>query len=492
MSEGGSSVVDMNDPLVTLLDAIAGVGDAWPVSASGQRLAVESLDQAQLVAANESLGRLRRHLDAVHSRVASEIARQSRPELGPDGLAKKHGYRNPIALVAATTGTTNGDAARLVAVGEATTPRRTFSGEDAPARHPHVAAGLASGSIGMPAASAIIAMLDRVAFRCDRETLDAAEQTLVQQAAGLTLDQLAKVIARAEAHLDPDGLEPKESELRADRSVHMFERAGMLHLRATLDPETAAPVKTAIEALVSAEFRAQADAQRGSGAGAGAAGAGVGTAGEGAGPGGQSALAPTDPDAPRRTVPQMQADALALIASHFLGCDTNDAPVHGATVIVRMTLDQLTTGAGAALIDGIDQPVTVATARRMAAGGGIIPCVLGSHGEILDWGREKRLFTRAQKLALAERDGGCAGCGLPPGMTKVHHIRWWARDAGPTDLDNGILLCDSCHHRVHDNGWDIRIDGTGITARVWFIPPAHVDPCRAPRLGGRARYDYAA
>lgn len=331
----------------------------------------------------------------------------------------------------------------------------------------------------MPAAAAIIAMLDRVAMRCDREILDAAEQTLVQQAAGLTLDQLAKVIARAEAHLDPDGLEPKESELRADRALHMFERAGMLHLRATLDPETAAPIKTAIEALVSAEFRAQADAL-----GGGAAN----------GPGSEHlrALSPADADAPRRTVPQMQADALALLASHLLGCDHKDVPIEGATVVVRMTLEQLTEGTGAALIDGIDQPVSVATARRMAAGGGVIPCVLGSHGEILDWGREKRLFTRAQKLALAERDGGCAGCGLPPGMTKAHHIRWWARDAGPTDLDNGVLLCDSCHHRVHDNGWEIRIDGTGVTARVWLIPPRHVDPAGTPRLGGRARFDYAA
>lgn len=478
MSVGGSSVVCMNDPLVALLDALTGVGAAWPVTVAGERVGVDGLSEPQLVAANEQLGRVRRHLDAVHARVASEIARHSRPELGPDGLAKKHGYRNPVALVAATTGTTTGDAARLVAVGEATAPRRTFSGEDAPARHPHVAAGLASGSIGMPASAAIIAMLDRVALRCDHETLDAAEQTLVQQAAGLTLDQLAKILARAEAHLDPDGLEPKESELRASRALHMFERAGMLHLRATLDPETAAPVKTVIEAFVTAELRTQADARR--------AGSEHGMHDDG------PAISPVDPDAPRRTVPQMQADALALLATHLLGCESKDTPVHGATVIVRMTLDQLTTGTGAALIDGIDQPITVATARRMAAGGGIIPCVLGSRGEILDWGREKRLFTRAQKLALAERDGGCAGCGLPPGLTKVHHIRWWARDTGPTNLNNGILLCDSCHHRIHDNGWDIRIDGTGITARVWFIPPAHVDPTRTPRLGGRTRYDHAA
>ena len=93
---------------------------------------------------------------------------------------------------------------------------------------------------------------------------------------------------------------------------------------------------------------------------------------------------------------------------------------------------------------------------------------------------------------LAGHLAGAAMCGAPPGHTKVHHIRWWARDAGPTDLANGCLLCESCHHRIHDNGWEIRIEGLGIRAKVWFIPPPHVDPDRTPRLGGRARYDFAA
>lgn len=140
-------------------------------------------------------------------------------------------------------------------------------------------------------------------------------------------------------------------------------------------------------------------------------------------------------------------------------------------MVVRVHLDDLTAGTGFGTVDGVDTPVSIATVRRMAASGGVIPCVLGSAGELLDWGRERRLFTKAQRLALAERDGGCAMCGLPPDMTKAHHIAWWQRDAGPTDLSNGVLLCESCHHRIHDNGWEIRIDGAGAASRVWFIPP---------------------
>ena len=151
------------------------------------------------------------------------------------------------------------------------------------------------------------------------------------------------------------------------------------------------------------------------------------------------------------------------MARHILGCEHDHLPLAGATVVVRMSLEDLNSGTGHATIDGINQPVSIATARRMAAGGGVIPCVLGDAGEILDWGRERRLFTRSQRLALVERDGGCAMCGLPPGMTRAHHIRWWTRDRGPTDLSNGVLLCESCHHRIHDNGWEIHIDGVATS-----------------------------
>lgn len=445
----------MSNPLDGLVAATEAARALWPVGGPPEG--------ADLAAVNEALGQARRMLDSVQARIAAEIARESRPELGPEGLAKTMGFRNPTALLAATLGTTNGEAAKLVQVGEATAPRRLFSGETAPARHPHVADGLARGLIGTTASSAIITMLDRVAIRAGHEAIDQAEKTLVEQAPGLSIDQLARIIARAEAWLDPDGVAPREDELRADRALHIREdRNGAIVFSGRFDPEGGAPIKTVIEALVTAELRAAHD----------------------------------DPapgtDAPRRTIPQMQADALTRLAEHLLGCAQRDLPLQGATVVVRIALDDLMDETGHATIDGIAAPISVATARRMAAGGGVIPCVLGGDSQILDFGRTRRLFTAGQRLALVERDGGCAMCGAPPGHTKAHHIRWWARDAGPTDLANGVLLCESCHHRIHDNGWEIRIDGGGVTAHVWFIPPPHVDPDRTPRLGGRARYDYAA
>ena len=186
-----------------------------------------------------------------------------------------------------------------------------------------------------------------------------------------------------------------------------------------------------------------------------------------------------------RTIPQLQADALAALARHTLGCAQTLTPLAKTTVIVRMNLETLVEGVGHAAIDGLDQPISAATARRLAADAEVIPAVLGGERVPLDLGRATRLFTKAQRLALGERDGGCASCGQNIGYVEAHHIRWWQRDAGPTDLANGVLLCSFCHHRMHRENWGIR----ATRDSVWFIPPPHIDPARTPRLGGRARFD---
>jgi len=444
----------MSSSIDALAEAVQTARALWP----GELL--DGAAPGVLAGLNEKLGEARRLLDAAAAAVAAEIARQSRPELGRDGFAKKQGYRTPATLIAATMGTTTGEAVRLLQVGEATAPRVTMTGEPAPARHPHVGEALRAGRVSACAAQAIVGMLDRVALRAGHDSVTEAEQVLVGQAPGLTMDQLAKILARAEAYLDPDGVQPREEELRSGRSLHIREdRSGMVILTAKLDPEHAAPVKVAIEAIVAAEYAAARDAG--------------------------------DAAPPSRSFAMMQADALTLLCAHALECGHRDVPLRGATVVVRVGLEDLTTGRGHGTIDGITAPVSIGTVRRIAAADGILPLVLGGDSEILDLGRARRLFTQKQKLVLIERDGGCAKCGAPPGMTKVHHIRWWSRDTGPTDLANGILLCEGCHHDIHDDGWDISIDGTGTTAHVWFTPPAWLDPTRTPRPGARHRYDYA-
>ncbi|MFT4052353.1 MAG: DUF222 domain-containing protein [Microbacterium sp.] len=444
----------MTSPLGTLTDAVAALGELWPEER------VEGCEPGRLAELTRLLGQARRLLDAAAVQVAAEVSRQSRPELGADSLAKKQGHRNATSMIAATLGTSNGEAAKLVEVGDAVAPRLLLSGEAAPARHPHVGAAVTSGRLGRDAAAAIIRLLDGMSDRVRYEDLDAAEQILVGQAVGLDLAALQKILLRAEAHLDPDGVEPKEEELRERTFLNVRQdKTGMILLDGAFDPARGAPILCLIEAMVTAELNRQRDEN---------------TRGNGL---------------PPRPIPVMQAEALLAICEHYTGCDRTGQSLPGATVIVRLTLDDLQNQTGIATIDGIHQPISIGTARRLAAGGGIIPWVMGSDSTILDWGKRRRLFSPDQKLAIATRDGGCVGCGAPPGRSKVHHIRWWSHD-GPTDLDNGCLVCDSCHHLIHDQGWDIRIDGSGTDAAVWLLPPASVDPARTPRPAARRRFDY--
>jgi Domain of unknown function DUF222./HNH endonuclease. len=442
----------MNGPLESLKADIEMVSAAWAEAqpafdeqSAGRRLLgtqaeVERMSDAGLLRATDATARLLRDGEALLALLAGEVARRSPRAAGKDGLAKKQGFLNPVRLVAASTGGALAGAARLISVGAATAERQSLSGDRLPPRHPHLAAASRTGAVSVEAAAAITGMLDRVVSRADAQHADRVEKLLARQAADLPLELLMRVIRGAEARLDPDGVRPREDELRADRALSFREDArSMLHVTAVLDPETGAPVKAAIEATVTHSIRAR----RGSVGGTGRDGP-------------DAAPAVIDDD---RTIPQMQADAMAMIARHAIGCARMpDAPA--MAVVVRTELETLVAGVGHGQLDGLDQPVSAGMMRKLAASAGIIPAVLG------------------------ERDGGCACCGMQLSYAEAHHIRWWERDTGPTDLNNGVLLCPPCHTRVHDDGWGIRVrDG-----QVWFIPPPYVDPHQEPRVGGNARF----
>jgi hypothetical protein len=128
-------------------------------------------------------------------------------------------------------------------------------------------------------------------------------------------------------------------------------------------------------------------------------------------------------------------------------------PQHGGTTTaVVVTIDEaklhqdlavarLTTGAA----------ITASEARRLACGARILPAVLDGRSHPLDLGRAKRLFTPAQRKALAIRDRECRaeGCDTPAAWCEAHHLDPWSNH-GRTDLHRGVLLCSFHHHRAHD------------------------------------------
>ena len=71
-------------------------------------------------------------------------------------------------------------------------------------------------------------------------------------------------------------------------------------------------------------------------------------------------------------------------------------------------------------------------------------------------GREQRLFTRHQAIALSASHQHCAaeGCERSFAWSELHHLKPWSH-GGPTDLDNAIPLCAFHHRRVHDDHYTV-------------------------------------
>ncbi len=106
-------------------------------------------------------------------------------------------------------------------------------------------------------------------------------------------------------------------------------------------------------------------------------------------------------------------------------------PQHGGTTTtVVVTIDQETLTeelATAGLMTGT--PITAGEARRLACGAGILPAVLGGESQPLDLGRARRLFSPAQRKALAIRDRECraVGCDIPAAWCEAHHLTPWVQ-----------------------------------------------------------------
>lgn len=81
-----------------------------------------------------------------------------------------------------------------------------------------------------------------------------------------------------------------------------------------------------------------------------------------------------------------------------------------------------------------------------------------SSSQRLDWGRERRHATAAQRRALRALYPGCAvpGCSVPFHRCDVHHVIEWL-SGGRTDLDNLLPLCAHHHTLAHAEGWQLTL-----------------------------------
>jgi hypothetical protein len=178
-----------------------------------------------------------------------------------------------------------------------------------------------------------------------------------------------------------------------------------------------------------------------------------------------------------------RAEALVRIAkmatAHAESCNGEASGRH--TVVTTLSLENLTSGLGTATVQG-GGTITAAAARRMACDANIIPAVLNSASEIVDFGRTRRLISPGLRKVLNLRDGGCLapGCDRPPADCDAHHRKHWTKKGGETVDTNLELFCTFHHHLVHEGGWTYKI----IDAQTLHFYPPDGGPARISKRRG--------
>ncbi len=182
--------------------------------------------------------------------------------------------------------------------------------------------------------------------------------------------------------------------------------------------------------------------------------------------------APTGPD-DTRTPGQRRADALAEIATR--STDDTDRPTGLGHVTITVTPDQLSSRLGVRWPSGLLMSRAEVAEHTCTAN---LTLVVGLTADQVHWqplavGFAERYATKAQRAALAVRDGnGCIhpGCTVPAHRCIAHHIRPW-NQGGPTDLPNLVLVCRYHHRRVHHGRLHIIQTPTGAYTTTDRPPP---------------------
>ncbi|WP_353988186.1 HNH endonuclease signature motif containing protein [Ruicaihuangia caeni] len=496
-----------------------------------QHARIESADDAGLIELLEVAERAGRLLDSLRVSVAGEIGRRSRTSLGEESMARRHGCRTAVELVQRVTGVSAVTAQRRLRLGERLTPETTLTGETVPPAFPTVAAALREGRIGVDTATAIVTtfgpLLDRVTPVEDRDLVPAggvlevdfvaAEAAVTGSAGEFHADEVRVQAQVWRAAIDPDGAVLSDEQAMARRFLRLGRaRDGLIPITGMLMPEVAASLQRQLDAHLSprrqvafedSDSVSGADADSASSpsgqreawaasdpaAASGANRAGAAAAGLGAGVtvasdlggtpvyGGSNDLVKPDP----RSFDQRRHDVLASILD--TAARAADAPTIGGappTVIVAVQQRDLDRGSGAAMVDGVSEPVSMVKARAYACNGGIQQAIMNAHGGIISLSSPQRVFTPQQRRAITLRDSGCVipGCSITAAWCELHHATP-ASHGGPTSVENGVSLCYFHHRTIDTSGWRISMrHGT-----PWVKPPPWLDPTGTWRPSTKSR-----
>jgi hypothetical protein len=439
------------------------------------------LSDATIAAATLKHAELR---DAVGARgivLSGQVANRSRPELGLQGMAQRAGFRSPEKMIQTVGRVTPREATTAVKLGT-----MVVEAADAGTVDPQ------TGEVSTPAEPWLRPVVDALrAGDLSPEGADAIRRGLGLPNSAVSIEQLlelARELCDAGIVLDPDTLFKRARSRRdeldaagvAVREEELFQQRSLVHFPLpggggkavwTMDTETYARFLLAYDRMTSPK--------RG----------GVSFVDEGRRE--RSDVILKDPRSPK----QYASDGLIELIRLGEATDPDFMLGHGSSKLritaTKWDLDHADRGepaTGIARIEGVEEPVSIQTAERHECGDDVDEIIFDENLNPLDLQHRARFYSKKQNEVLATMFGGCAWgdggggqCDRPPSWTESHHVNFWKRDHGETNIKLGIPFC-TFHHRVlHNNGWEIWIDEHADgDLRFWLIPPKKEDPEQTP------------
>lgn len=480
--------------LITRLAALCDLAEEITGSES-LPAAVAQVTDAEVVQLAQLATALGQSAERVRVAAAGVIGARSSRTAGHAGLAQSLGHRSAAALLQHVTGGTRGEAARQLRVGESlfdsgSGPAAGVASLEAPgaspssgpwhaplrsalmggrlstAQHDAIRRGLGEPPVsqfddgsgpatddGLPP---VAAAQQTAANAAAIEAWSLAAERLVAEAAELPVEELAKQARAIRDLLDPEGAEARYLARYEARSFRLWTDAdGQTRGSFVFDDESAAWLRSIIDTalrprrggprFVNPAERAAADALV------------------------------NDPRSNEQLAHDLLvdvwragtlADAATVLGARQAGVrmvhTVNREDARGRQQVITRLED-----------DGVVLPAAAAAQQRCNSG--VVPVLADTAGNPLDVGREQRLYTPKQRIALAVRDGGCrwTGCDRPASYCEAHHIDEWSAQSGRTDIDRGILLCRFHHMQLHHGRW--RITRVGLGPFMLHPPPGAGD-----------------
>jgi hypothetical protein len=422
-------VVDRQDHAAVLAELAACVDRllSLDVAAQDSRELCSSLSEI-----SAQIGRLQHHLGA---RAAELNTRKVPAELG---------FRGTSQFLQATLRCTSRAARDLAFAVEWFGPRTNLTGQQLEPHFPFVASALSAGAISSEhakvVADAVCALPEPVRLRHWSDV----ETALVELAR--TRDPLSvKLLARRIAgHLDPDGPAPNdETDRRAASRRRLFlNRVGDSsgELGAVLTPACHAIWEAVLTPLAAKPAK--------------------------------DALGEDT-----RTDAQRWHDAFERAGRLLLGSGKLPENAGAATtLVVTVELRDLERRVGRATTHR-GGTLSIGEVLRIATAGAIVPVILGDCGEVLDYGRRRRLASPGQRRALFARDRGCTfpDCTQSAARSEIHHTTEWTH-GGQTNVSTMAIACGYHNNEAPRQGWKTLM----IKGVPHWQPPSWRDPERRP------------